>query len=329
MRRAIQFSTLRTRPTAEFTCHRSTTIRHRRLNPSLLGTLAGLTSLYNESVGDRTEQCWSARLNRPRKRFGQHFLIDKGVARQIVEAAAISPQDTVVEIGPGRGALTTHLVSSTPQLHLVEIDRDLAAALKEKHGASAQVHAADVLRFDFKQVLGANTQPLVLIGNLPYNISTPLLITILGQLQFVGRMVFMLQREVAVRLAAAPGTRSYGRLSVMVNRHCAIERLFDVAPAAFVPPPQVFSTVVRVVPRQQPLGGPVNEASFARLVRDAFSMRRKTLRNALKHYCPDAALKQCGIDPGCRPEQLSVETFVNLTNALGIDGEDRELQPDC
>ena len=235
----------------------------------------------------------------------------------------------MVEIGPGRGALTTHLVSSTPQLHLVEIDRDLAAALKEKHGASAQVHAADVLRFDFKQVLGANTQPLVLIGNLPYNISTPLLITILGQLQFVGRMVFMLQREVAVRLAAAPGTRSYGRLSVMVNRHCAIERLFDVAPAAFVPPPQVFSTVVRVVPRRQPLGGPVNEVSFARLVRDAFSMRRKTLRNALKHYCPDAALKQCGIDPGWRPEQLSVETFVNLTNALGIDDKDREPQPDC
>ena len=141
----------------------------------------------------------------------------------------------MVEIGPGRGALTTHLVSSTPQLHLVEIDRDLAAALKEKHGASAQVHAADVLRFDFKQVLGANTQPLVLIGNLPYNISTPLLITILGQLQFVGRMVFMLQREVAVRLAAAPGTRSYGRLSVMVNRHCAIERCCSSGFCALTP----------------------------------------------------------------------------------------------
>jgi len=194
----------------------------------------------------------------------------------------------------------------------VEIDRDLAAVLKEKHGPRAQVYAADVLRFDFKQVLGADAQPLVLIGNLPYNISTPLLIAILGQLQVVDRMVFMLQREVAVRLAAGPGTRSYGRLSVMVNRHCAIERLFDVAPAAFVPPPQVFSTVVRLVP-------PVNEAGFARLVRDAFSMRRKTLRNALRHYRPDAALKQCGIDPGWRPEQLSVEAFVDLANALGLE----------
>ena len=234
----------------------------------------------------------------------------------------------MVEIGPGRGALTTHLVSSTPHLHLVEIDRDLAVALKEKHGSSAQVHAADVLRFDFKQVFGADVQPLVLIGNLPYNISTPLLITLLGQLQVVGRMVFMLQREVAVRLAAGPGTRSYGRLSVMVNRHCAIERLFDVAPAAFVPPPQVFSTVVRLVPHLQPLGGPVNEAGFARLVRDAFSMRRKTLRNALRHYCPDAALKQCDIDPGWRPEQLSVEAFVDLANALGIDENGRVAKLD-
>ena len=141
-------------------------------------------------------------------------------------------------------------------------------------------------------------------------------------------MVFMLQREVAVRLAAGPGTRSYGRLSVMVNRHCAIERLFDVAPAAFVPPPQVFSTVVRLVPHLQPLGGPVNEGGFARVVRDAFSMRRKTLRNALRHYCPDAALKQCGIDPGWRPEQLSVEAFVDLANALGIDENGRVAKLD-
>ena len=268
---------------------------------------------------------------RPRKRFGQHFLNEREVIARIVESVQVGSEETLVEIGPGRGALTTPLLAHCRALHLVELDRDLARILKESYDDEGRVtvHQQDVLTFNFRALVPPLGGHLVLVGNLPYNISTPLLITILGQLQFVGRMVFMLQREVAVRLAAAPGTRSYGRLSVMVNRHCAIERLFDVAPAAFVPPPQVFSTVVRVVPRRQPLGGPVNEVSFARLVRDAFSMRRKTLRNALKHYCPDAALKQCGIDPGWRPEQLSVETFVNLTNALGIAGEYRKAKLGC
>ncbi len=262
-------------------------------------------------------------MTRQRKRFGQHFLTDDEIARRVVGAASISSQDTVVEIGPGRGALTGHLVACTRDLHLVEIDRELVARLEARFGTSVQVYPEDVLRFDFNQVVSAEPQALTLIGNLPYNISTPLIIVLLGQLDIIGQMVFMLQREVAVRLAASPATRDYGRLSVMVQRHCAIERLFDVLPAAFAPPPKVHSTVVRLTPHAVPRGGPVEDTVFINVVRDAFSMRRKTLRKALKRYQPDAALQRLGIDSGLRAEQLSVEQFVDLANQLATTVRDR------
>ena len=241
-----------------------------------------------------------------RKRFGQHFLHDAGVIRRIVDAIAPAPEDAIVEIGPGEGALTRPLLERAKRLEVIEIDRDLAAALA---GEGVKVHVADALAFDF----GALPQGLRIVGNLPYNISTPLLFHLARYAPRVRDMHFMLQLEVVERMVARPSTPAYGRLSVMLQVRFRMEKLFRVAPGAFRPPPKVESAVVRMVPLGVPLG--CDEKVLEQVVREAFSARRKTLRNALS--LDPAAYVELGLDPRLRPENLSPQDFVRVARLSG------------
>lgn len=252
-------------------------------------------------------------LHRPRKRFGQHFLHDPAVIRRIVDAIASRPGMRVVEIGPGRGALTGLLLERVGALDAIEIDRDLIAELTQRlgHDGRLRLHSADVLDFDFCALAGG--APLHLVGNLPYNISTPLLFHLHDQAHCIEQMVFMLQKEVAERLAAAPGGKDYGRLSVMIQWRFTVTKLFDVGPGAFHPPPQVESTVVRLTPRP-PVIELRDAAHFARVVKAAFAQRRKTLRNSLRGVVALAALERAGIDAVRRAETLSPREFAILAN---------------
>ena len=250
---------------------------------------------------------------RAKKRFGQHFLHDAHVVARIVAAFAPKPDDCVVEIGPGPGALTKPLLDALPQLHVVELDRDWVGRLRQDYPpARLQVHAADALRFDFAALAPAGGQ-LRLIGNLPYNISTPLLFHLIAQRHAIQDMLFMLQREVVERLVAAPGGKDYGRLSVMVQWYCDIERVLNVGAGAFRPPPKVESAVVRLRPRAPRMA--VDEARFARIVQAAFATRRKTLRNSLRDYVTPETMQRIGIDPMRRAETLSLEEFARLSQA--------------
>ena len=236
--------------------------------------------------------------HRPRKRFGQHFLHDPRVLARIVDALALSRGDFVVEIGPGEGALTRLLLEKTEKLQVIEIDRDLAARLRTQ---DIVVHQADALDFDFSRFpAGARV-----VGNLPYNISTPLLFRLANFAARVRDMHFMLQREVVERMVAAPSTPDYGRLSVSLHARFGVERLFNVSSGAFRPPPKVESAFVRMVPLQQPLD--IDED----VLRKAFSARRKTLRNAL----PDVDFSSLGIDSGLRPENLSPADYARITSS--------------
>ena len=258
---------------------------------------------------------------RPRKRFGQHFLHDPGVISRIVESIGTQPGEVLCEIGPGRGALTDRLVKTGNVLHLLEIDRDLAALLRKRYRDQRQVtvHERDVL--DANLCSFSPNQPLVVVGNLPYNIASVLLIRLLSQRLSINRMVFMLQKEVAQRLVAEPGASAFGRLSVMVNRVCETRLLFDVGPGAFSPPPKVRSAVVSLKPRAEPLGRSVPDAAFEALVRQAFSQRRKTLRNALKGVCQAETIAQAGIDPDTRPQTLTVQDFARLVSQKLADSD--------
>jgi len=235
--------------------------------------------------------------HRPRKRFGQHFLHDAGVLSRLV--AAISPRkgDFVVEIGPGEGALTRPLLEKVAAIEVIEIDRDLAASLRQVPGVT--VHEADALEFDY----AAFPAGVRLVGNLPYNISTPLLFRLA---RFAGRvrdMHFMLQLEVVERMVAAPSTPEYGRLSVALQARFRMQKLFKVGKGAFRPPPRVESAVVRLEPLPEPLW--IDDD----LLRKAFSARRKQLRNAL----PGADFARAGIDPSLRPENLSPADYARLS----------------
>ena len=246
-----------------------------------------------------------------RKRFGQNFLVDRGVIAAIVATIAPQRSDTLVEIGPGLGALTEPLLARLDHLHVVEIDRDLIARLHRQHAPEMlTVHAGDALAFDFATI-GSD---LRLVGNLPYNISTPLLFHLAEYGGIVRDMHFMLQKEVVERMAAEPGGKDYGRLSVMLQARCAVIPLFTIGPGAFRPPPKVESAVVRLVPLARPpdIADPV---VFARLVAAAFAQRRKTLRNGLKGLLTAEAIAGLGVDPGTRAEQLGLDAFVRLANA--------------
>ena len=249
----------------------------------------------------------------PRRRFGQHFLADRRYIERILDAVNPSREDTVVEIGPGLGALTQPMLDRVDRLIVIEIDRDLAARLAAAFPAERlDLRVTDALGFDFS-ILG---ERLRVIGNLPYNISSPLLFHLA---QYEARLVditVMLQKEVVARMTASPGTPEYGRLSVMLQVRFGIERLFIVPPGAFRPPPKVDSAVARLVPLGAARPSVADHALFGRVVGAAFGQRRKTLRNALKGLASEAQLEREGIAPGARGETLAVADFVRLANAL-------------
>ena len=252
--------------------------------------------------------------HRARKRFGQHFLTDPGVVDAIVRAISPGDDDIIVEIGPGQGAITDPLARSAGHLHLVELDRDLVAQLRSRYESrdNVTVHEGDALKFDF----GALGGRLRIVGNLPYNISTPLLFHLLRYRDRVIDMHFMLQKEVVERMAAQPGSKAYGRLGIMLGCHLRVESLFDVPPAAFDPPPDVNSAVVRLDPLPPGTYVIEDEAGLSSLVATAFMQRRKTLRNALRSEATTDDLEAVGIDSGLRPEQVSIDQYVALSNYL-------------
>ena len=251
--------------------------------------------------------------HRARKRFGQHFLHDAGVVARILAAIDPRPGEQLVEIGPGLGALTLPLLDRTGRLEVVELDRDVIPLLEERARGRGEltVHAADALDFDFGALAPA-PHTLRLCGNLPYNISTPLLFHLLGSAAAIRDMHFMLQKEVVVRMAAPPGGGEYGRLTVMLAVHCRVERLFDVGAGAFRPPPRVESSVVRLVPHRAPPFVIDDRVRFATVVSRAFGQRRKTLRNSLKGVVGEAGFEAAGIDAGRRAETLAAEDFARL-----------------
>jgi len=247
-----------------------------------------------------------------RKRFGQHFLHDRGVLDHIVRDIDPQPSQALVEIGPGRGALTERLVGRSRTLDAVEIDRDLAAQLRERFGATGgfRLHEADALEFDFAALARERGARLRVIGNLPYNISTPLLFHVAAAHEHIDDLHVMLQKEVIDRIVAAPGSTDYGRLTVMLAPWMQARHLFDVGPGAFTPPPRVWSAVARLTVRREPAF--TVPRAFARTVSAAFSQRRKTLRNALRSLLEADDIVAAGIDPGLRPETLSPAQFAAL-----------------
>lgn len=266
----------------------------------------------------------SLEAHRHKKQLGQHFLSSPGVVEKIVRTIDPKPGEFLVEIGPGAGALTFPLLRAHGELTVIEFDRDLIGPLAiegAKHGRLTIVHR-DVLQVDFGRLgQGHDVEgPLRLVGNLPYNISTPILFHVMEHAEVVKDMHFMLQKEVVDRMAAAPGSKTYGRLSVMLQAVCRVTPLFDVPPGAFTPPPKVDSAVVRLVPRAPAEVGVKDARHFARTVAAAFSQRRKTLRNALAPVCGPEAIRAAGIDPGARAEQVPVQDFITLSNQLAEAG---------
>lgn len=244
----------------------------------------------------------------PRKRFGQNFLHDQNVIQKIIQAVNPRPNDHLLEIGPGRGALTQDLVNSGANLTLVEIDRDLAQNLRLRFDIT--ILEQDILAFDLTDL----PSPLKIVGNLPYNISTPLLFHLFAHLTMIEDMTFMLQQEVVNRMVASPGGKEYGRLSVMCQYHCEIEKMFTVAPGSFTPAPKVQSAVVKLWPRKSSIQ--TNTELLNGILQDAFSRRRKTLRNALGNHLNETELESLGIDPGLRPQNLSVAQYVACANLV-------------
>jgi 16S rRNA (adenine1518-N6/adenine1519-N6)-dimethyltransferase len=252
----------------------------------------------------------------PRKRFGQNFLQSQPIINQILQAINPQENENILEIGPGLGALTQPLLQRVKQLTAVEIDTDLHAYLSDQFGSTGQLNliSADALTLDYSQ-FGNN---LRVVGNLPYNISTPLLFTLMKYSTSIDDMHFTLQKEVVDRMAAEPGTKAYGRLSVMLQYRCAVEALFDVPPEAFNPPPKVQSAIVRLVPYQTNPFEPVAIDRLEALVSIAFRMRRKTLMNNLRDYCNISELDALGIDGSKRPEQISISEYVQLAKFISI-----------
>ncbi len=252
-----------------------------------------------------------------RKRFGQNFLQDKNIIARIIAAIAPHKNEHIVEIGPGLGALTTSLLPIIKSMDAVELDRDLIPKLENicRDLGELTIHQADVLKFDFATLALAKNS-LRIVGNLPYNISTPLLFHLLQQIDYIQDMHFMLQKEVAERIAASSGTKNYGRLSIMIQYFCEVEILVQVPPTAFYPVPKVDSAVVRLIPHKKIATPAKNIDNLEKLVKQAFSKRRKTLHNNLKGLITDEQLQQLGIDPQIRAERLEVADFVKLSNLL-------------
>ena len=255
-------------------------------------------------------------MTRARKRFGQHFLHDASVVNRIVAAINPRPGEHLVEIGPGRGAITSLLLAATGSLDAIEIDRDLTPLLRERYDAQPgfRLHEDDALRFDFAALAAQRGGPLRVVGNLPYNISTPLLFHLLRTPAALRDLHVMLQKEVVDRIIAPPGGGDYGRLTVMLAPWVEPARLFDIGPGAFSPPPRVWSSMLRLTVRPEPAFAV--DGRFAILVAAAFSQRRKTLRNAIRNQLDAATIAACGVDPGARPETISPQQFAELAQRM-------------
>ena len=250
-----------------------------------------------------------------RKRFGQNFLTDKLVLAAIADAIAPQPGDAMVEIGPGLGAMTALLIKPLERMHVVELDRDLVARLEKTFNpAKLTIHSGDALKFDYSTIPVPPGQKLRVVGNLPYNISSPLLFHLADSAPLVQDQHFMLQKEVVERMVAAPGSKTYGRLSVMLQWRYSMSLLFVVPPTAFDPPPRVESAIVRMVPLADPL--PCERAALEAVVMKAFSQRRKVIRNCLAGMFTEAQIVEAGIDPSLRPETVELAQYVALANLL-------------
>nr|WP_067298933.1 16S rRNA (adenine(1518)-N(6)/adenine(1519)-N(6))-dimethyltransferase RsmA [Marinobacterium profundum] len=262
--------------------------------------------------------------HKARKRFGQNFLHDQGIIRQIIRSISPREGQHMVEIGPGLGALTEELLAEANALDAIELDRDLIPILRTKffnYEDRFRIFETDALKFDFAE-LRTDDRPLRVVGNLPYNISTPLIFHLLSHAGLIQDMHFMLQKEVVDRLASEPGTSDYGRLGIMTQYFCKVEPLFLVPPGAFNPAPKVDSAIVRLTPHKVLPYPAISERMLQDLLRTAFSQRRKTLRNNLRTLMDADALTALEIDPGLRPERLTLEEFVRISDYLsGIEAE--------
>lgn len=251
-----------------------------------------------------------------KKRFGQNFLQDHGVLAAIADAPGLQPADAVIEIGPGRGALTEYLLQRVHRLTAIELDRDLLAPLQRRFGERLSLIAADVLEVDFAALANTAGQPLRIVGNLPYNISSPILFHLFPLAHLVHDQLFMLQREVVERMVAVAGEAAYGRLSVMLQARYTMELRLEVPPEAFVPAPKVWSAVVQMWPK------PATELqvecweTFHAVVAQAFSARRKMIRNTLAPFAPEIDLPSLGLEPTLRPEDVSVQAYIGLANQI-------------
>lgn len=253
--------------------------------------------------------------HQPRKRFGQHFLTDHSVLKNMLEALALNKADPVVEIGPGLGALTDYLLTQLTKLDVVELDRDLITLLHKKYDPQKlTVHEADALAFSY-HTLGKN---LRVVGNLPYNISTPLLFKLFSEIEYIQDMHFMLQKEVVLRLTAEIGSEDYGRLSVMSQYFCENTYLFTVPATAFDPPPKVESAIVRLIPKKEQTLSEKQFALFSMVVKEAFNYRRKQLSNSLKRYIDVKTLTSLDIDPQTRPQDISVSDFIRISQTISV-----------
>ena len=255
--------------------------------------------------------------HRPRKRFGQNFLHDQLIIDRMVKSISPQPGDHIVEIGPGEGALTCPLLKQNGSLTAIELDRDLVPRLEEKcrNLGDLKIYQADAMKFDFEQLTNDQCK-LRIIGNLPYNISTPILFHLASYAGIIQDVHVLLQKEVAKRINASPGNKDYGRLSVMMQYTFATELLFDVAPGAFRPAPKVTSTYIKLTPHSSPIVSLDNPDALSQIVTTAFSQRRKTLRNCLRNLLDSEQIENAGIDPGRRPETLSLKEFADLANML-------------
>lgn len=252
-----------------------------------------------------------------RKRFGQHLLTDKGVIADIARAIDPAPSQIFCEIGPGLGAITLPMLKKAGVLHAIEIDRDLGGTLSKKCKAATnfRLHQTDALHFDFNDI-GSPKRPVRLIGNLPYNVSTPLLFHLLSFAEIITDMHFMLQKEVVGRITATPGKPEYGRLSVMVQSYCKVESLFDVPSRMFTPPPKVTSSFMRLLPYGVDKPDIIDPLLFGRIVEIAFQQRRKTIKNSLASVASASQLRKASIDPNQRPQEVSIRQYIELANQI-------------
>ena len=255
--------------------------------------------------------------HRAKKRFGQNFLTDRNIIEKIINSIQPQADDHLVEIGPGLGALTCPLLHEVDEMDVIELDRDVIPRLQQNCGQhpGLRIHAIDVLKFDFSE-LASDGRLLRVIGNLPYNISTAVLFHLLSSRELIQDMHFMLQKEVVERIASPPGCHAYGRLSVMMQTFFQTQALFTVPASCFSPAPKVESAIIRLLPHDRYASQIDNVQQYATLVRTAFSQRRKTLRNTLKPLCSANVIEAAGIDPGTRAEQLHIEDYVRLYQAL-------------